>query len=116
MFEHLPVITQGSLDVMVDKELPFFIELLKGCEKGADSPEEAIEHLAFLYKIKDSNPLLVKVVEGTAYGVAGELVGKVKPGLEWTGGMVAVAGVLTALRLIDRELEAIELEKLSSSM
>ncbi len=111
MFEHLPVVTEDSLKVMVEKELPDFIELLKGCARWSESPDGAIERIASLYKVKDTNPLLVKAVRAAAYGVAGELVGKVEPGLEWAGGMAAIPGVLAALRLIDRELEARELEQ-----
>jgi len=61
--------------------------------------------------LASNNPLLVKAVRACAYGVAGELEGKVEPGLEWLAGIVAVPGVLAALRLIDRALEAEELEK-----
>ncbi len=110
MFEHLPVITQGSLDVMVDRELPYFVELLKECYE-AETPDDAIKRVLSPYQVNVDNPLLVKVVMAAAYGVAGELQGKVEPGLEWAGSMVAVAGLLAALRLIERELEAKELEK-----
>ncbi len=111
MFEHLPIITEDSVKVMVENELPFFLELLKGSMKGTDSPDEAMERIASLYGVKDSNPFLVKAVKATAYGVAGELEGEVEPGLEWRAGMAAVPGVMAALRLIDRALEARELEQ-----
>ncbi len=111
MFEHLPIITEASVKVLVDKELPFFIELLKGCVRQSESPDEVIERIASLYEVKDTNPFLVKVVKAAAYGVAGELEGEVEPGLEWWAGLAAVPGVMAALRLIDRALEAKELEQ-----
>lgn len=107
MFTHLPVITQGSFDVMGEKELLHFYEELKKCIEGAESPGEAIDRL--LYEVKDSNPLLVKAVKGVLVSVAGELEGKVEAGLEWRAGMTAVFSVLATLRLIERELEAREL-------
>lgn len=93
MFEHLPVISEDSLRVMVERELPYFNDLLVGAMQGAKSPNEAIERAFSVYEVNVSNPLLVKAVKA-AYGVEGD--------------MAAVAGLLAVLRLLDRELEAKE--------
>jgi hypothetical protein len=91
MFEHLPVISEDSLRVMVERELPYFNNLLVGATQEAKSPSEVIERAFSVYEVNVTNPLLVKAVKA-AYGVE--------------GGMAAVAGLLAVLRLIDQELEA----------
>jgi hypothetical protein len=53
----------------------------------------------------------VKAVGAVAAQVAEELKGKVEPGTEWRVGLTAVPRVLAILRLIDRALEAKELDK-----
>lgn len=109
MFEHLPVITQDSLDVMVDKELLYFTGLLRRCTEGAETPDEAIDCACEEFS---SNPNLVKAVRACAYGVPDTLRDDgVDGAVAWDAGILAVPGLLAALRLIDRALEAKELEK-----
>ena len=109
MFEHLPVITEGSVLVMLEKELPYFTERLKTCTAKTETPDQAIDCMC--QEFIESNPFLVKATRSCAYGVAGELEGEVEPeGAEWRAAMCAVAGLLAALRLVDRALEAKELE------
>ena len=49
-------------------------------------------------------------MRATAYAVAGQLEGHIEAGLEWEAGIAAVPGVLATLRLIDRALEAQQME------
>ena len=109
MFEHLPLITDDSFQVMIDGELPYFAELVEGCAREAETADEVID--CACAEFKESNPNLAAAVRGAAYAVAGELEGKVESGVEWQAGLAAVPGLLATLRLIDRELEARELEK-----
>jgi hypothetical protein len=62
-----------------------------------------------LYRV--NNASLVKVIKAAAYAVVGALKGEVEPGKAWQAGMLAVPGLLCALRLIERALEAKELEE-----
>ena len=73
-----------------------------------ETPPEAIDYAC--EELAQVNPLLV-AVRAAAYGVAGVLAGDVEPGVEWQAGIVAVPGILAVLRLIDRALEAKELEQ-----
>lgn len=110
MFDYLPMITPENIDVMVFKELPYFRGKLRGCCSGTQTPDEAIKCLCS--EFVNTNPLLVNAVRACAYGVAGELQDEVEPeGTEWRAAFSAVAGLLAALRLIDRALEAKELEQ-----
>lgn len=112
MFEHLPVITQDSLEVMIETELPHFTEMLRQCTEGTETPDEAIDCLCEEFR---RNPNLLKAVRACAYGVADTLRDDgVDGAVAWQAGILAVPGLLAALRLIDRALEAKKLEKLGS--
>ena len=108
MFEHLPVITKDSVEVMRDKELPFFFGLLKRCREEAKTPDEAIDILCEVFA--GANPSLVRGIRICAYAVAQEL-GRLRVVVQWQAALSAVAMFLTVLRLIDRALEAKELEE-----
>ena len=81
----------------------------KRSTQRTETPPEAIDYAC--EELAQVNPLLVKAVRAAAYGVAGVLAGDVEPGVEWQAGIVAVPGILAFLRLIDRALEAKELEQ-----
>jgi len=108
MFEHLPRITEENLDVVTDKEIDYFAELLRHCSKQSETPDEAIDCMC--NELNRLNPHLVKAVRGAAYSVAAQLEGEIDTGLEWKAGVATVPGVLATLRLIDRALEAKQLE------
>lgn len=108
MFEHLPVISEGNLSVMVDKEIGYFQDLLKRCTRETKTPDEAIDCMC--EELNQLNPYLVKAVRATAYAVAGELEDDVETELAWGAGIATVPGVLAVLRLIDRALEAQQLQ------
>ena len=112
MFEHLPRVTEESVTVMMDKELPYFSGLLKRCSEGTENPHDALDRMCAELALAQDNPWLEKAVRSCAWGVGKSLEGEVEPaGIEWAAAMYAVAGLLATLRLIDRALEAQELEK-----
>jgi len=108
MFESLPTIADDNLNAVVAKEVDHFQNLLERCTKDTSTPDEAISCLcAELFK---TNPNLVRAVRGAAYSVFGQLENDCSYELAWAGGLSAVPGVLAALRLIDRALEAQQME------
>jgi len=110
MFENLPVITEDSVNVMLDKELAYFRDLLKRCTVETKGPDQAID--CACKEFSERNPYLVKAVRACAYGVAKTLEDDgIDGAVAWEAGVLAVPGLLAALRLIDRALEAKELEK-----
>jgi len=108
MFEYLPVVTKGSLDTLTEKEIPHFQTLLNRCIAETNNPDNTIDCLC--YELNKTNPYLAKAVRATAYAVASQLEGHVEAGLEWEAGITAIPGVLATLRLIDRALQAKEME------
>lgn len=108
MFEHLPVITRDNLNVVTGKEIDWFADLLGRCTQETGTPDCAIDCMCD--ELRRSNPFLVKAVRAAAYAVASQLEGDVDSGLEWKAGVATVPGVLAALRLIDRALEAKDIE------
>ena len=112
MFEHLPRVTEESVIAMIEKELPYFKDLLKRCSEGTENPDDALDRMCAELGLAQDNPWLEKTVRACAWSVGKSLEGEVEPaGVEWTAAMYAVASLLATLRLIDRALEAQELEK-----
>jgi len=110
MFEHLPTVTDESLSVMIDHEIDHFKELLSGCTVGTPALDKAVDIACS--EFRDSNPNLVKAVLACAFGVSETLVEDgVSPETAWQAGILTVPGVLSVLRLIDREIESENLEK-----
>lgn len=110
MFEHLPLITKESLDVMIEKELGYFKELLRHSTDDTPGLDTAVSLACS--EFKDANPNLLKAVRACAYGIAETLEEDgVAPQITWKASVLAVPGVLAVLRLIDRAIESQELER-----
>ena len=109
MFEHLPTITDESLNVMIDHELDHFKELLRGSTEGTPALDKAVDIACSDFK--QSNPNLAKAVLACSFGISETLAeSAVSPATAWQAGVLAIPGVLSVLRLIDRALESEELE------
>lgn len=109
MFEHLPTISEDNLTVFKEKELLWFVDLMKGVMKTAKNQDEAID-LACGELHRNNNPYLVKAVRGCIYGVVGEIEDEVEPGIEWRAGLAVIPGILAILYLIDRAIQAQQLK------
>ena len=108
MFEHLPKITEGNLGVVAEKEIDYFKGLLTRCSEVTNTPDHVIDCMC--RQLNRCNPYLVKAVKASAYSVAGQSEGDVEAGFEWKAGLACTASLLATLRLIDRALEAQEIE------
>lgn len=115
MFEHLPLITDDNLRVMIDMELPHFVDLLlslwERSPSGTEKPQE--KPMDFLRgEFKQSNPNVHKAVNACVRGVAASLMDEgVDEDIAISTGVYAVPGLLAAFCLIDRALVAKELEE-----
>ena len=109
MFEHLPIVTKESLEVMIDQELSYFKELLRQSTEGVPELDTAISLACS--EFKDTNPNLMKAVKACAFGISETLKEDgVSPETAWQAGVLAAPGVLSVLRLIDRAIESQSLE------
>lgn len=90
MFENLPIITEESYKVFVDRELLEVLNSLNGC----------------MGQLRDKNKYLAQAIGAGAVTVAEYFTGETKEMMKAD----AVAAQLAVLRLIDRALEAKELE------
>ena len=108
MFECLPIITDDNLNAVVAREVDHFQDLLERCTKETSTPDDAI--ICMCSELSKINPNLVRAISGAAYSVFKELEEHCSPEIAWAGGLAAVPGVLVALRIVDRALEATKLE------
>jgi hypothetical protein len=108
MFEHLPKITEDNLRVVSEKEIDHFKNLLRRCTEVARTSDEAMNCLCESLSL--INPYLAKAVKATAYAVAKDLEDHVEPEIAWEAGIITIPGVLAVLRLMDRALEARDIE------
>ena len=90
MFEHLPVITEDSYQVFVDQEL---LEVLNNINES-------------MAELRASNKYLAQAISAGAVTVAEDFEGEAQEIVKAD----AVASQLMVLRLIDRALEAQQLE------
>ena len=90
MFESLPVISEESYKVFVDRELLEVLNSLNGC----------------MGQLRDKNKYLAQAIGAGAITVAEDFEGETKELVKAD----AAAAQLAVLRLIDRALEAKELE------
>jgi len=109
MFDNIPMITDESLNVMLKTELAQFRSILERCQEDSLTLDEVVEMAC--EQFADSNPNLRKAVNGCAAGVLGGLEDEYGIEVGWQAAVLTIPGVLTVLRLIDRQLEANELEK-----
>lgn len=90
MFEHLPVITEDSYQVFVDQEL---LEVLNNINES-------------MAELRASNKYLAQAISAGAVTVAEDFEGEAQEIVKAD----AVASQLMVLRLIDRAIEAQQLE------
>ena len=109
MFENIPMITDESVNVMLDKELDCFASILERCSQDDYTLDDVVN--MGCEEFATTNPNLLKAVRACAYGVAGELEDECGPAIAWQAGVLTVPGVLALIRLIDRHFEAVEMEK-----
>jgi hypothetical protein len=110
MFEHLPVITDESWDVLVDKEIPVFEERFHCYAESLSDMRKVTEYVC--QEMRDYNPNLVKAILTCSHAVAGTLESDgVDPYIARLAGMLCLSNILPLLRLVDRSLEAQELEQ-----
>lgn len=102
MFEHLPIVTKGVSEEVVERLIP---ELeIRGVKVGGDV--QGTVDMVWAELCSRGNPYLAKSVRDVPYAVADWLEGKVESGTEWQAGMLALMGVVAILNLIDRALGA----------
>ena len=110
MFEHLPVITDDNYDVLVEKELNLVFDKFNCVGQGIVDLLEVAEFGC--REFKETNPNMVKAVYSCAMTVSGSLEALgMNPKNANLCGILCLINVLTLLRLIDRSLEAEELER-----
>ena len=109
MFDSIPLITDESLHVMLRTELSHFRGILEECQQDNHTLDEVIDMAC--EQFAESNPNLRKAVVGCALGVFGGLEEEHGIDIAWKAAVLTVPGVLTVLRLIDRQIEATEMEK-----
>lgn len=110
MFEHLPIITEGNYDVLVEKEITTIFDKFECVGQGVTDLREVTDFAC--REFKDSNPNLVQVVYSCAYTVAGSLEALgAAPRAANLAAILCLTNILPLLRVVDRDLEAAELER-----
>ena len=110
MFEHLPIITDDNYGVLVEKEINVIFDKFKCVGEGVTDLREVTEFGC--RELKERNPNLVQVVYSCAYTVAGSLEALgATPRAANLAGILCLTKILPLLRVIDRSLEAQELEQ-----
>ena len=112
MFEHLPEVTEESAQVVVEKEIPYFCELVQGCMEKTTNMNEVLD--CACKELDERNLWLGKAVRATALGIVMGIKDSAPEaeGIEAIATALTIPGMLGLLRLIDRALEAEKLEKL----
>ncbi len=109
MFENIPRITDENLNVMLERELARFKSIITRCQQDEYTLDQVVD--TGCEEFGTSNPNLLKAVRACAFGVFGGLEDDYGPEVAWKAGVLTIPGLLVALRLIDRELEAQEIER-----
>jgi len=109
MFEHIPKITDESVNVVLEKELVRFRSIITRCQQAEHTLDEVID--MGCEEFAPHNPNLLRAVRGCAFGVFGGLEDDYGPEVAWRAGVLTIPGILAVLRLIDREVEAQEMER-----
>jgi hypothetical protein len=110
MFEHLPIITDENYDVLVEKELNAMFDKFDCIGQGVTDLREVTEYGC--REFKEHNPNLVDVVYSCANTVAESLEEMgATPRAANLAGILCLTNILPLLRVIDRSLEAQELER-----
>lgn len=110
MFQHLPVITIDSIEAFMAKELPYFADWIKQRWDEVETVDQAVDLAC--WEFREGNPRLVRGVRACVFAVTNTLVDEgVSDEVASTVGALALADFLALLRLIDRTLEAADLER-----
>jgi len=110
MFEHLPAVTDADVEKMME-DWQNYLDLMTLSIKRTKTLNEAMDSTCAELSLR--NPKLVGAVRNPVFSILGLFKDKGEP--ERSGAaMTAVPTVLAVLCLIDRALEAKELDKLTS--
>ena len=110
MFEHLPVISDDDYGVLVTKELSVVLDRFQCLQQGLPDLRTVTD--CACQEFRERNPNLVEAIYSCAYTAAGSLEAMgVGPNTSRLAGVLCLTNVLTLLRLVDRSLEAEELER-----
>jgi len=110
MFEHLPIISDGDYGVLVEKELNDVFDRFQCLQKGLLDLRTVTDSAC--QEFKDRNPNLVEAIYACSFVAAGSLETMgAGPNTSRLAGLLCLTNCLTLLRLIDRSLEAEELER-----
>lgn len=112
MFEHLPQITEESSMVVATKEIPYFCELVQGCTETFQDPTALMDCVC--KDIDETNPWLGKALRASVLGIINGFKDNLPgvKGIEQFTMALTAPGILGLLRLVDRALEATDLEKM----
>ena len=110
MFEHLPVITDDNYDVFLEKEISAVSERINCLQQGVTDLREVTDYVC--RELEDNNPKLVELVYECADTVVKcyEKMGATPESANFAG-VICLMNILPLLRVIDRALEAQELER-----
>ena len=110
MFEHLPIITDSNYDVLVEKEITTIFDKFECVGQGVTDLQEVTDFACREFKGK--NPNLVQVIHSCAFTVAGSLESLgATPRAANLAAILCLTNILPLLRVVDRALEAEELER-----
>ena len=112
MFEHLPQVTEESIAVVVEKEIPCFCELVQGCTETFQDLNELMDCVC--KDIDETNPWLGKALRASMLGIINGFKDNLPgvEGIEQVTMALTAPGILGLLRLVDRALEVTDLEKM----
>ena len=110
MFEHLPKITDDNYNVLVEKETHAVFEKIDCLENGTSDLRQITEYAC--REFSDRNPNMLEAVYACAFVLSGilEELGMTHNNANLAG-ILDVVSMLTLLRLIDRHVEAADMEK-----
>ena len=110
MFEHLPIISDDDYGVYLEKELDDVFGRFKCLQQDVTDLREVTDYAC--REFEESNPNLVEIVYSCALTVAKSLEALgAKPESANLAGILCLTNILPLLRIIDRSLEAQELER-----
>jgi hypothetical protein len=110
MFKHLPVITDDNYDVLLEKEISAISERINCTQQGVIDLREVTDYAC--REFEDSNPKLVDVIYDCVWAVTQCLEHEgATPEAANFAGVICLMNILPLLRVIDRSLEAQELER-----
>jgi len=110
MFEYLPYITEENYDVFLEKEVGDVSDRMECLKQGITDLREVTDYAC--REFEDSNPKLVDVIYDCVWVVTQFLEHEgAKPESANFAGVICLMNILPLLQVIDRALEAQELER-----